>query len=97
MLRRWETESVYNAEIVRLIARWMLFTRYYLLDGNRVTSTGITLGVTLPIVNNYNGLTLGVDFGQRGAVSDKMVRERYINFSIGFNLFDIWFRKVQYQ
>jgi hypothetical protein len=70
---------------------------YYLLDGNRVTSTGITLGVTLPIVNNYNGLTLGVDFGQRGAVSDKMVRERYINFSIGFNLFDIWFRKVQYQ
>ena len=70
---------------------------YYLLDGNRVTSTGITLGFTLPIVNNYNGLTLGVDFGQRGAVSEKMVRERYINFSIGFNLFDIWFRKVQYQ
>ena len=70
---------------------------YYLLDGNRVASTGITLGVTLPIVNNYNGLTLGVDFGQRGTVSDKMVRERYINFSIGFNLFDIWFRKMQYQ
>ena len=70
---------------------------YYLLDGNQVASTGITLGVTLPVVNNFNGLTLGVDFGQRGTVSDKMVRERYINFSIGFNLFDIWFRKMQYQ
>ena len=70
---------------------------YYLLDGNQVASTGITLGVTLPVVNNFNGLTLGVDFGQRGTVSNKMVRERYINFSIGFNLFDIWFRKMQYQ
>ncbi|MCR4859225.1 MAG: hypothetical protein K5910_01020 [Bacteroidales bacterium] len=69
---------------------------YFLLDGKKVASTGITLGVTLPIVNGYNGLTLGVDFGQRGAISGEMIRERYINFSIGVNLFDIWFRKYQY-
>ena len=70
---------------------------YYLLNGNQVASTGITLGLTLPIVNNYNGLTLGVDFGQRGSLSGEMIRERYVNFSIGFNLFDIWFRKPQYE
>ncbi len=69
---------------------------YYLLNGSPVTSTGITLGVTLPIVNGYNGLTLGVDFGQRGNLGGEMIRERYVNFSIGFNLFDIWFRKHQY-
>ncbi len=69
---------------------------YFLLNGHAVQSTGITLGVTLPIVNNYNGLTLGVDFGQRGVADDEMIRERYINFSVGVNLFDIWFRKYQY-
>ena len=70
---------------------------YYLLDGKQVASTGITLGVTLPIVNNYNGFTIGVDLGQRGALSGEMIRERYVNISIGFNLFDIWFRKPQYE
>ena len=69
---------------------------YFLLSGQPVKSTGITFGVTLPIVNGYNGLTLGVDLGQRGAMSGEMIRERYVNFSIGFNLFDIWFRKYQY-
>lgn len=69
---------------------------YYLLNGRPVASTGVTFGVTLPIVNGYNGLTLGVDLGQRGSLTGDMVRERYVNFSVGFNLFDIWFRKYQY-
>ncbi|MCR4825275.1 MAG: hypothetical protein K5849_07995 [Bacteroidales bacterium] len=73
---------------------------YYLLDGKKVASTGITLGVTLPVyldrLGRNNGITLGVDVGQRGALTGEMIRERYINFSIGFNFFDIWFRKTQY-
>ncbi|MBO6238732.1 MAG: hypothetical protein J6N50_08040, partial [Bacteroidales bacterium] len=74
---------------------------YFLLDGKKVAATGITLGVTLPIyimyLGGYNGVTLGVDFGQRGSVSGSMIRERYINFSIGVNLYDHWFQKFQYQ
>ncbi len=73
---------------------------YFLLDGKKVASTGITLGVTLPVylpnLGRNNGVTLGVDFGQRGSLTGEMIRERYINFSIGFNFFDIWFRKTQY-
>jgi len=70
---------------------------YYLLDGHHISSTGVTLGITLPVYGGYNGITLGVDFGQRGTVKDNLIRERYINFSIGFNLYDIWFRRLQYQ
>ena len=69
---------------------------YFLLNGKPVTATGITLGFTFPIVNRYNGLTLGVDLGQRGSLTGEQIRERYVNVSIGFNLFDIWFRKMQY-
>ncbi len=73
---------------------------YYLLDGKKVASTGITIGVTFPVylgnLGRNNGITLGVDFGRRGSPAGEMIRENYVNFSIGFNFFDIWFRKTQY-
>ena len=69
---------------------------YYKLDGNNVNSMGITLGITLPVYKYYNGITLGVDIGQRASTRNDMIRERYAMFVIGFNIHDIWFQKVQY-
>jgi hypothetical protein len=70
---------------------------YYKLNGNNVNSMGLTLGVTLPLFRLYNGLTLGVDLGQRASTRNNMIRERYATFMIGFNIHDIWFQKVQYK
>lgn len=70
---------------------------YYSLFGNQVNAYGITIGATLPVFRMYNGITLGADFGQRGSIKDNMVRETYCNFSIGFNLHDIWFVKNRYE
>lgn len=70
---------------------------YYKLNGNNVNSMGVTLGVTLPVFRLYNGLTLGVDLGQRASTRNNMIRERYATFMIGFNIHDIWFQKVQYK
>ncbi len=70
---------------------------YFKLDGNTINSFGLTFGVTLPVFRLYNGLTLGVDLGQRGSVSGNMTRERYMSFSVGFNIHDIWFRKQRYE
>ena len=69
---------------------------YYRLDGRDVNTVGITLGVTLPVFKWYNGISLGVDLGQRGNRKDGMIRERYAMFVIGFNIHDIWFRKHEY-
>ena len=69
---------------------------YYQLYGKTVSSIGLTFGVTLPIFRWYNGLTLGMELGQRGTLADNMIRERYINFSVGVNIFDIWFQKSHY-
>ena len=71
-------------------------TSYYLFDGNVVNSFGITLGVALPVFRWYNGITLGVDLGQRGSLRNNMVRERYVSFAIGFNIHDLWFQKPRY-
>ncbi len=70
---------------------------YYLLNGHRISTSAVTLGVTLPVFRWYNGLTLGVEFGQRASVSNDLIRERFVNFSIGFNIFDVWFQKPRYE
>lgn len=70
---------------------------YFKLDGNNVNSYGITLGVTLPIFRWYNGLTVGVDLGQRKSAAARMTKENYATVVIGFNIHDIWFRKPRYE
>lgn len=70
---------------------------YYMFNGNRVDTYGITLGVTLPVFRLYNGLSVGVDFGQRGSLMGGMVRERFANIVIGFNIHDLWFHKQRYE
>lgn len=72
-------------------------TEYYKLDNNTVASFGITLGATLPVFRWHNGVTVGIDMGQRGSLKGNLIRERYINFSFGVNLFDIWFQKPRYE
>lgn len=69
---------------------------YYKVNGHNVNSIGITIGATLPVFRWYNGLTLGVDFGQRSSDKYDMIRERYVMFNIGFNIHDIWFQKPRY-
>lgn len=73
---------------------------YYKVDGNSINAFGLTFGATLPVFSNRmgvtNGLTVGVDIGQRGSTAGNLVRERYINFNIGLNLLDIWFLKPRY-
>ena len=70
---------------------------YYLLGGAAVDAFGLTFGMTIPVSSGYNGFTFGVDIGQRGNVGNNRIRERYIGFNIGFNIFDIWFRKHRYE
>ena len=69
---------------------------YYKLDGNNVNSIGVTLGMTLPVYKWYNGISFGVDFGQRASRRNDMIRERYVTFNVGFNIHDIWFQKPRY-
>ena len=70
---------------------------YYTMNGHNVGEIGISLGVTLPVFRFYNGVNLGVDFGQRGGFGGVTMRERYFRFVIGFSLHDIWFQRPRYQ
>lgn len=70
---------------------------YYKVGENGINAAGITLGATLPVFRWSNGITVGLDFGKRGTLKDDLVKETYFNFSIGVNLYDIWFQKPTYK
>ncbi len=74
-------------------------TEYYKVAGNEIGTFGITFGATIPVRETYlhNGISLGVDMGQRGTTAAGLVRERYIRFCVGLNLHDIWFQKRRYE
>jgi len=74
---------------------------YYKVNGNNINTYGITLGVTLPVFRWYNGISIGVDFGQRAynprkSGNSSIIREQYVSFNLGFNIHDIWFQKPRY-
>lgn len=69
---------------------------YMKLNGSHITSMGVTLGATLPLLRFYNGVGFSVDMGQRGSLKDNLVRERYVMFNLSFSLHDIWFIKYRY-
>ncbi len=70
---------------------------YVNINGNQVNAAGITFGMSMPVFRWYNAVTWSVDLGQRGSLDNNMVRERYIQVNLNFNLHDMWFIKKRYQ
>ena len=70
---------------------------YFKVNGNKITSYGLTLGITLPVFRWYNGVSVGLDVGRRGSAADGMIRETYASIALGFNIHDIWFQKPKYE
>lgn len=96
-------EIVPNRNDIRYYARRCAYRagayfdqEYYKVNGHGVNTYGLTFGVTLPVFRWYNGLSLGVDMGQRASTRNNMIREQYITFNVGFNIHDIWFQKPRY-
>ena len=58
-----------------------------------ITDFGITFGFSLPAIKGISNLNLGVELGQRGKITDRLVKEQYVNLHIGLSLNDRWFVK----
>lgn len=69
---------------------------YFKVDGYPVNAYGLTLGLTFPLNRRYNSVSFAVELGQRGTVKNNLIRENYVNFTLGISIFDIWFEKHKY-
>ena len=58
-----------------------------------ITDFGITFGLGLPAIRGISKMNIGIEAGQRGRITDNLVKEKYINLHINLSLNDIWFIK----
>ncbi|PAM91913.1 aromatic hydrocarbon degradation protein [Flavobacterium sp. IR1] len=70
---------------------------YLEIGGKRVSNAAVTLGLTLPIENTLTALSISYSYGQKGKVSDNLIKENYHKISFNLSLDGIWFvkRKIE--
>ncbi len=67
-----------------------------IINSTEINEFGISFGLGLPLPRGYSNIDLGFEFGARGENNADAIREQFINFSLGLNLSDKWFRKRKY-
>ena len=67
-----------------------------LINDQSIKDAAFTLGLGLPLRGTFSNVNLGFELGNRGTQSAGLVKENYMNFSIGLSLNDQWFIKRKY-
>ena len=76
------------------------YDKTYIKIGNQdINQMGASLGFGFPLPSS-NGLSFykinfTTEVGQRGTLNNNLVKEKFINFHLGFTLNDTWFRKYR--
>jgi hypothetical protein len=72
-------------------------TGYLEVDGKRVNNAAISFGLSLPIENTLSALHVSYSYGQKGKISDNLIKENYHKISLNLSLDGIWFvkRKIE--
>lgn len=73
---------------------------YIRLSNQDIKQMGISagLGFPLPSANRsaFYKINFTTELGQRGTITNNLVKENYVNFHLGFTLNDTWFRKYKF-
>ena len=77
------------------------YNKSYINIGNQdINRMALTVGFGFPLPSlfgtSFYKINFATEFGQMGTLSNNLVRERYINFNLGFTLNDSWFRRRYY-
>lgn len=72
-------------------------TGYLEVDGKRVNNAAISFGLSLPIENTFSSLNISYSYGQKGRISNDLIKENYHKISLNLSLDGIWFvkRKIE--
>ena len=71
-----------------------------LIEGNRISEFAVTAGMGLPLRRSSLGssgtLNFSFEIGQRGSIDNNLIRETFLNTTVGVSLNDIWFIKRKF-
>jgi hypothetical protein len=69
----------------------------YLVNQVQIKDFGINIGGSLPM-NSLSLVNFAIKFGSRGTIDSGLIKENYVNFSLGFSLNDnSWFYKRSFE
>jgi hypothetical protein len=84
-------DNVFQRSTYRIGVEWMQ-TPYY-LNQTTINDIGLSLGTSI-YMNQLSMVNLALKVGQRGTLDQGLIRENYVNFTLGFSLNDnSWFYK----
>jgi hypothetical protein len=72
---------------------------YIQLNNQDIKELALTLGLGLPLPANrstFYKINIGTELGQRGTVTNNLIRERFVNFYLNFTMNDQWFQKYKF-
>ena len=72
---------------------------YVNINNNDINQYGLTLGLGLPLQSNrttFYRVNFAAEIGQRGTLENSLIRERYVNLTLGFTMNDRWFIKPKF-
>ena len=69
----------------------------FIVNDSKINQFGMTFGMGLPIARSFSMVNLTLDVGNRGTKANNLIQETYINFTLGFSLYDTWFYRIKYK
>ncbi len=74
------------------------YSKTYLdLKSTQLDDIGFTVGLGLPVYRSLSKINIGIQVGQRGTLTNSLIREQYVRLSLGLSLADKWFIKHKYE
>lgn len=66
---------------------------YLIIKGNNVREHGLSLGFGFPVPTFKTIVNLGVEWKHRQATPNALIKEDYLNITLGINFNEMWFNK----
>lgn len=66
---------------------------YVMVLGNNVRDFGVSVGFGFPVPGFKSVVNLGIEYRNRQATPNPLIKENYLNITLGINFNEMWFRK----
>ena len=68
---------------------------YLMILGNNVREYGASVGFGFPVPGFKSVVNLGIEYKHRQANPNPLIKEQYLNITLGINFNEMWFRKAK--
>lgn len=62
----------------------------------QLSESAISAGLSLPIRGQRSKINMSFEFGKQGTAENRLIKENYFRFMLGFELHDNWFMRYKY-